>query len=566
VNARQAGIIPALRQSGSHIEEVSLTQALSTVGYVSDEDYSALPDVLVDFERDGRTVLATRSTASGAVLADIPAGAYRVTLAKAGYGSKRVEMTVDPGRPYLFRLLSDRLAGFVWPKWVRCGDPGEFRIHAVEPYRLTLYRYGLQKELVRLIGWFDAHGPRTVMQITPDGDYSQTGVGWNRVGWGSPHHTQFVAAPKRSGLYYFHAHTESGAFFSFPWVVAPTRPQAEIAVLASSNNWNAYNAFGGRSNYVNACGLPPTPTVNARQDLQRYRGGAYDEWLAPDDAYAPLSFERPDRGCHVPEDVQASDPIEGRDACHLAPAEWRTLAWLEREGFVYDLYAEPQLDSGAFDLDAYIVLVLNVHPEYWSRAMVSRVKEWVQRRQGRLIYLGGNGLNCEIEYGSNGAMRCLTQVPGAGGAMNGSAGETGDFLESRFHRTFESEASLLGVVCTDAGIMTAAPYRVENAPHWAFAGTGLRNGDTFGHRSLHERVPGGASGHETDKRSPSSPKNTVLLAKGLNPDDGGAEMVVYETDRGGAVFSAGSITYAASLLVDEQVSRITRNVVERFLK
>ena len=51
--------------------------------------------------------------------------------------------------------------------------------------------------------------------------------------------------------------------------------------------------------------------------------------------------------------------------------------------------------------------------------------------------------------------------------------------------------------------MTAAPYRVVDAGHWVFAGTGLTNGDVFGQQSLHERIPGGASGHETDKISKS---------------------------------------------------------------
>jgi hypothetical protein len=139
------------------------------------------------------------------------------------------------------------------------------------------------------------------------------------------------------------------------------------------------------------------------------------------------------------------------------------------------------------------------------------------------------------------------------------------FLDSRMARTLESEASLLGVVCTDTGIMTAAPYRVINPEHWAFAGTGLREGDIFGRKSLQERVSGGASGHETDKMSPHSPPGTELLAKGLNCDDGGAEIVHYETASGGAVFSVGSITYVPCLLVDDAISRITSNVVTRFL-
>lgn len=140
-------------------------------------------------------------------------------------------------------------------------------------------------------------------------------------------------------------------------------------------------------------------------------------------------------------------------------------------------------------------------------------------------------------------------------------------IESRFHaRVGESEANLLGVVYDDRGIMTAAPYRVNDADHWVFAGTRLQNGDTFGKASLHERVPGSALGHETDKISPSSPSNIELLATWLNPNEGDAQIVTYETESGGAIFSTGSITCVSSILVNEHVSRITDNVVEHFLK
>ena len=133
------------------------------------------------------------------------------------------------------------------------------------------------------------------------------------------------------------------------------------------------------------------------------------------------------------------------------------------------------------------------------------------------------------------------------------------------HWRVESEASLLGVVYTDAGAMTGAPYRVVDDAHWLFAGTGLKKGDIFGKRSLHKRCPGGASGHETDKVSPSSPKNVQLLAKGLNRDNGGAEMILYDTASGGSVFSASSINYVSSLPVDDAVSKITANALRRLL-
>ena len=527
------------------------------IGYVSDENYVALAEVSVEFTNDQGESWEARSRAGGSIHCDLPPGDFVVTLAKPGFGSKRVRMTPRAGMPFHFRLLSDSLLGYAWPKCVRSGERSEFRVHSVEPYKLELWRYGWEKEFVRGLGWHDEHGPRAVMQVTPDGDYTQAGVAWNQVGYLSPHHLQKVEAPARSGLYYFHASTAAGACFTFPWVVAPAQPTASVAVLASNLTWNVYNNFGGRSNYISADELPRTPTINARQELKRYQDANHQTWGC--DAYAPLSFERPEPINHIDPLEKITDPIEGRAANHIAPAEWRLLGWLEREGFAYDLYSETQLHHGILDLTKYRVLILSTHPEYWTRKMYDTVKAWAFETKGKLMYLGGNGLNCEVELLADDRMVCHnTKISslypeGMGGA------------ESRFARRHESEANLLGVVFDPRGIMTGAPYRVVDGGHWIFADTGLRTGDHFGEKSLHMRCPGGASGHETDKISKSSPRNVQLLAKGLNPDDGGAEMVYFDTPSGGAVFSVGSICWPSSVPVDANVSQITGNVLRHFL-
>ena len=526
------------------------------IGYVSDERYSALPDVQLEFVSEGKS-WDLRSRASGTVFGELPQGDYLVTLAKEGFGSKRVRLSLPCEKPHQFRLLSESLVGYAWPKCVRSGEGSEFRVHSVEPYKLDLWRYGWQKELVQSLGWYDEHAPRAVVQVTPDGDYTLAGARFNDVGYTSAAHGQRVIAPERSGLYYFHAATPSGRKFAFPWVVAPARPQAPVAVLLSDINWNSYNNFGGRSNYIHPDALPATPIVHARSELPRYLDPAHESWGA--ERYAPLSFDRPEPINHVELGEAITDPIVGRSACHVAPTEWRLVGWLEREKFGYDAYSETQLHRGVLDLSAYKVLVLGPHPEYWTRAMYDRVKRWVFKEGGRLMYLGGNGLNCEVELRDDDTMIVHN------GKISGLWPE-GIGAESRFAKRYESEANLLGVVFTPAGIMTAAPYRVADGEHWVFAGTGLKTGDEFGARSLHERCPGGASGHETDKRSASSPANVKLLAKGLNPEDGGAEMVVFDTPGGGAVFSTGSISYISSLPVDDGVSRITANVLRRFLQ
>lgn len=518
------------------------------IGYVSDEHYAALDSVRLEFRNDTVWTVA-QSWPSGAVQADIPAGQYEVCLTKPGFGSKRTQVNVIAGQPIQFRLLSDRLLGYCWPKWCCSGEPVEFRMHSVEPYKLGLWRYGWQREFIRNIGWFDNHGPRAVSQVLPDAHFDETGVHWDN---GHGVHRQVIHAPERTGLYYFHAKGESGAFFSFPLVVAPTRPAAKIAVLASTNTWNAYNPFGGRSNYIMASTIIDTPIVNSKADLPRYKSTDYGEWKSGP-TFAPLSFDRPEPINAVPETDEVTSPIEGRQPCHLAPAEWRLLGWLEREGFSYDFYSDYQLHTGQLDLDAYQVLIISTHPEYWSAEAFWRVKKWVFERGGKLMYLGGNGLHCEVRFSEDGSsMVCVNNWP---------AGK-----ESRMHGSVAAEASLLGVVFTDAGAMTSAPYAVIDPDHWIFAGTGLRQGDLFGLKTLHERYGHGASGHETDKISASSPSNTQRLAKGTNVDDGGGEIVYFDTPSGGAVFSVGSITFPSALFLDDPCAQITKNVLRQFLK
>lgn len=525
---------------------------MSPIAFVSDERYLALADVAVELTGpQGHWV--TRTGPTGSIHLDVPPGRYRVTLAKDGYGAKHVEdVPLGSGDPYQFRLLSDRLCGYVWPKWARSGEPGEFRIHSPEPYRLSLRRHGADVEETALIGWFDEHAPRATVQITPDGDHTRTGVGFNRAGYVDPNHRQSIPAPERSGLYYFVAEGESGAQFTFPWVVAPRRPSAEIAVLASTNTWNAYNNFGGRSNYINAAGLPPEPVLVPRLEMARYTESSFSEHAAPDDAYPPLSFERPEPLNQIPADASVLDPIRGRQPSHLAAGEWRLLSWLERHDHAYDLYADAHLHDGTLDLDSYRVLVLNTHPEYWSSQMYDTVHAWVFERGGKLVYLGGNGADCEVVFTEEGALQFRTQVADTE-------------HESRMHRSHRPTSALLGVCFTAAGAMTAAPLTVTDPDHWALAGVDAAAGTVFGAASLHERCPGGASGHETDKVGRFAPAGIRPVAKGQNVDAGGAEVVTFTTPSGGEVFSASSITWPCSLLVDDTVSAITATVFARFL-
>lgn len=534
------------------------------VGYVSDEYFVAVSSVSIEavcVSCADRYV--TQSSASGAIELPITQGTYTFTLSSEGFSPKRSTHAISLGELVNFRLLSNRLYGYVSPRWSDAGTEAKVLVSSKSPYSLELWHYGAKKTLIRRLG-FDSHPLGATLQTTPDGDYLSASLNWDD--------TNLVTAPEKSGLYFVHIKNLSGEEIVVPWIVSPNKPKSKIAVLASSSTWSAYNNFGGRSNYVLPTGLPSKPLLSRRLDLPRYSdintGAEHETW--DNSNYPNLSFERPEPANTVGLNESLIDPISTRDANGLASAEWRLLGWMENLGFDYDLYSDVQLHFDEVDLTSYAILVMNCHPEYWSKKMYELVKDWVHNKGGKLIYLGGNGITCEVDYPTStsmtvkngdysqffvdGKFRCFCEMP------------CNDQFKSRFTTTVESEAHLLGISYDRDGLMTAAPYQVIDGSHWIFEGTDLKKGDLFGIESLHTRCPGGASGHEIDKIQSSSPSNICLLAKGTNPDNSGAEMTIYETSSGGAVFAVGSINYPSSLPVDEPLSKVTANVFIHFLK
>src|SRR5437870_1271006 len=102
------------------------------IGYVSDETYVGLADVALEFTNGGGESWEARSRVTGSVHLDLPTDDYIVSLNKPGYGGKRSRLTAATPLPVHFRLLTDGLLGYVWPKCVRAGDKAEFRVHSVE--------------------------------------------------------------------------------------------------------------------------------------------------------------------------------------------------------------------------------------------------------------------------------------------------------------------------------------------------------------------------------------------------------------------------------------------------
>lgn len=523
--------------------------------------YVAIADALIEFRKvDSDEVHIFRSGPSGAIYGALSDGRYDVAISHPQHGSKLTTYVKDAlSKPVQFRLMSKKLTGYMWPKWSQSGEKAEIRFSSHEVVDASLWRLGWEAEKIRELGRFEPFAPDGNSQTIPDGDIAKSGVGWNHDRFQFPPDldARTLIAPELSGIYFIQLKGLSGETFSFPWIVAPKVVNSQIAVLTSNICWNAYNDWGGRSNYVAADRLPDAPAISTTQESPWFRPTGAIWWV--NNSFEPLSFDRPEPINNLDLSDSITDPICKIGSEHLLAGEWRLLGWMEREGLTYDLYSENQFDSGILDLSRYKVLVLSTHPEYWTINMYEKLKRWVADG-GRLLYLGGNGINCSVELHEDSMtvfdMDLTDWLP-----HRAYTGE-GALIPSRFGLRHEVESSLLGVVMSFAGMGTGAPYEVIDDTHPIFHGTGLKQGERFGFETLALRCPGGASGHETDKMNSATPANTQLLAQGLNGPGAGADLVTYRTPTGGMVISVGSINWGAGLPIDATLTKITLNMFE----
>lgn len=386
----------------------------------------------------------------------------------------------------------------------------EIKVHSPLPkFSVDFIRFGAEERVLRTIS--NISGKK---QNYPMYAY-RNGLSWTTS-------LQFTIPDKWvTGLYGARLYDGSGhdfyISFNLKKPLDPTQPKEKrIAVLSSTNTWSAYNTWGGAS-------------------LYQY---LIDDDIKPIHAQM-VSTQRPN--------------IEGSPIgmpIHLANAEKLILAWLERNHYSFYVISDIDLDRDPDLLKSYGTLIINSHGEYWTSNMYDHLENFLDQG-GNLATLSANSVywktvrqDHQLEVRKIFGYHTLTREQGG--------------LWTRLKR---SESKVLGVRYTPTGYMTFKPYRVIKPNHWIFRDTGLKKGDKIGEFGLNR---GGASGHETDKMDKFSPENTVLLAKGLNPDDGGAEMVYYDHPGGGGVFSTGSVTFGGSLVVDQSLSKIMQNVLERF--
>jgi N,N-dimethylformamidase len=324
-----------------------------------------------------------------------------------------------------------------------------------------------------------------------------TTVDWTRHANAPAPITLAVDPSWPSGVYAARLDADDGRVGFAPLIVRPAAPRTRVAVVMPTSTWCAYNFYDA--------------------DGDGWGDTWYARWRTNE-----VDLTRPHATRGVPYRYRSYD--------------LGFQHWLARTGKDVDHYADEDIEafaSAAALRAAYDLLVFPGHSEYVTSRLYDLVEAF-RDLGGNLMLLSANNFFRRIDH-------------------------TGHKLEliDEWRDLGRPEAGLLGVqyVASDRG-RRRAPFTVagaEIAP-WAFEGTGLANGSTFG-----------LYGIEIDARAPTSPAATQVLA--TIPDLFGpgrsAEMTYYEHSSGAKVFSAGALDFGGQMLLWPQTTQLVENVWQR---
>ncbi|EME89443.1 uncharacterized protein MYCFIDRAFT_206356 [Pseudocercospora fijiensis CIRAD86] len=268
----------------------------------------------------------------------------------------------------------------------------------------------------------------------------------------------------------------------------------------------------------------------------------------------------------------------------------------------YDVVTEHDLHIRGLDaVKSYDILITGSHPEYPSLNELDAYVSFVAQG-GYVMYLGGNGFywcsetdpnrphRMEVRKGDQG---CRSVTLPAGERIHSLSGAQGGLWRSRGR----APQTLFGVGADACGSGPGVPYRFEKSImrdskfSWLFDGLESKADELLIGR---QGFGGGASGDEIDRLDYDlgTPENAVLLATSTGHDETfclfneevmfplvntlgpqtdrvRSDMVIYETNAGGAVFSVGSINWYCSLgwnAYQNDIAMVTWNVLKEFLR
>ena len=473
------------------------------------------------------------------------------TLAAAainGKGTFAKPTTLPPSNPTMIENTRPGTAD--WENWeparnheiegyanktsVGRGEAIRFFVNTVAPtYTIEIFR----------LGWYEGIGGRRMTNpvqypgIRQPMPAANPLYGLIECRWTGQHTLTIPTTDWTSGIYVAKLTASNSGLQSYiVFVVRDDNRTANYMFQSSVTTFQAYNNWGGKSLYAyNSTG-----------------GRAYR-----------VSFNRP-----YADGLGTADVINDWSGWEL-----NMLRFLESQG--YDLTYCTNIDTHAKAnlLNARKAFFSVGHDEYWSAEM----RQNIESARGRGVNLGfftANACYWQVRLANSGTgeanrtMICYKDAYTQDPNYRDVTKRATTTVEWRNPIVNKPENALLGVMYEFYPVN--GDIVIDNASHWVFANTGLRNGD---------RLPG-LLGYEADRIfTANSPAGLVRLAHSplvAETGPGYSDMTLYTHASGAKVFATGSMQWAWGLddyfggwshdyLLNAAAQQITRNVMDRFV-
>lgn len=418
------------------------------------------------------------------------------------------------------------IEGYAGAPSVEAGSKIDFKISlsAKAPFTWRVYR----------LGYYGGVGAREVLRGGPLNGYPQAGCPMQRD-------TGLVACDWiknlevstgtdwTRGVYLLRLTREDGRQAYVPFLVLNSQQRAEVLMSVPTGTWQAYNRWGGESLYDDASGVMPS-------------GRAFR-----------VSYDRPYH--------------DGYGAGQLLKYDLSMITWLEAQGLEVEYATTEDLDRAPARLSRVKAILLSGHDEYVTGRIRTGLDQAVAGGTS-LLSLGANQLYWQIRYSAapDGRERRVVICYKDDAPRLDPVGPTSPELTVKFRQSpvRRPENALLGSMFNARWHQFAFPQRVTHAGHWAYAGTGLKNGDLLWQ----------VNGYEVDSIVPGTAQPAVeILAEApllsLQEAFGYGQMVIHQKDSGAWIFNAGGNDFvnalSSALMTDPRVGRIVANILYRGL-
>jgi len=353
-----------------------------------------------------------------------------------------------------------------------------------------------------------------------------------------------------SDIYFIRLYDDTDEYY-IPLIIK-NNLQSDILVLVNTNTWEAYNDWAGLDGKASLYKWEIYEEYN--KTAYKYKGDHYSNFVSYNRPNPINSFE-----------IKTFNFLYSNYQSHKLVGELFLLKWLTDNNYTYNIITDTDLHNNPLILNQYKIFILNCHPEYWTFDMIKGLYNYIDN-SGQVMYLAGNGLYWKTVVNEN---QIEVQKNANRHELNNELGGKWINLQDEIYPLPSSE-KIIGQWYDSSSydIQNSYPYEISDLNHWIFTDVNTEN-NLIGTDTLNSKfgyTHKGASGWEVDM---SYIDKQYTIAKGKPPSDDithNNDMIYYETEKNGKMFSVGSLTYTGSLLVDNNISQITKNVLDYYIE